>query len=247
MPGAIPEMRQDGSVSGRLLGVAREADPVRRHTDLDQHAREVGRRPDHVREARGDGAPRHPVVVRLGGVLHHREPTTLLDGLQPEGSIASSAGEHDGDRAVAHVLGERTKESIDGRGAPSVRIGVDEPEFAVVDLQVLARRDHIHVVCLDDRVILNLRHRQLRLRLDQLRQLALVIRREVLDEHERHVRLRRQRREERLERPQPAGRRADPDHRKSHPFWTRHRLRASLRLRSRLVLVERVGSRRIGV
>ncbi len=154
--------------------------------------------------ARVQGAPGHPVVFGAGGVLGEREPPPLLDRAQPHRPVLAGPREDDRDGPLARVPRERPEKAVDGREhAPELR-GLHQTEVAAVDLQMGARRDHIHPVRLDGLPVRHLRDDHLGLRLDEFGEGALVMRREVLDEDEGHLGPGRERREELPEGLQPA-------------------------------------------
>ena len=88
-------------------------------------------------------------------------------------------------------------------------LGLVEVEHAVLDRERLAGRDDVDAAGLGAVAVLDLHDPHRRVVLQNLGELALVVRREVLDEHERHPRPFGERPEKLRVRLQPARRRAD--------------------------------------
>ncbi len=106
---------------------------------------------------------------------------------------------------------ERTKEMVYRRALAALRLEIREAQMGVDRRKIAARRNDVDVIRLHLDRLGDLRHRDLDERLQQLGQMALVLRREMHDHHERHARPFRNVMEERLQGRQPAGRRAQAD------------------------------------
>ena len=158
------------------------------------------------------GAVRHAaqgVVIELG--LGQRQPAVLLDRPDADRSIAPDTRQHDADGALAAILGQRCEERIDGPAMLAQRRRRLEPENAIHDGERRIRRDDEHTVRFDRKPIRGGHHRNRALRSEQLDQQALVVRGEVLHQHERHAGVGRQVRQKALEGGQTSGRGADAD------------------------------------
>ena len=86
-------------------------------------------------------------------------------------------------------LGERAEEQVDDDVPAARPLRVDQRQRAVDHRQVVGRRDHVDVIALDLHPPGDLRHRHAGRHLQDRRGIALVRRREVQDDDERHVRL----------------------------------------------------------
>jgi len=92
-----------------------------------------------------------------------------------------------------------------------VRLLVGEREPAIADDHLLAGRHEVDAIGLDRHALLDEDHRHVGVARDQLGHQAAEVRRQVLHDDERHAGRLRERREQLLERLEPAGRRADAD------------------------------------
>nr|WP_255604410.1 hypothetical protein [Oscillochloris sp. ZM17-4] len=188
--------------------VARIGDELRRH----------GRRLQHIVDhTGGDGAAGHAVVLGALGGLRHGHAALALDGAQAEGAIAAGAREHDADRALVLVLGQRAEQVVDRQAQAARRHRLKQMQGAVEEGHVAVGRDDIGAVGLHDHAVLDLEDLHAGVAPDQLAEDALVVGGEVLNEDEGHVRRGRlgHSGEERLEGGQPAGGRADADDRET--------------------------------
>ena len=92
-----------------LLDRFRRRLDVKMVSEPEKRFRYLLRRQDQVDNAGADGAARHP---RKGGrlwILRDRDAAFGLDEPQPERSVAAGAGQHDGHRTLALILGERSE------------------------------------------------------------------------------------------------------------------------------------------
>ena len=171
-----------------------------------------------VDEARRERAPRHPVELGGGGRLRHDHAALGLDRAHAERAVAARAREHDADRALLLILRERAEEEVDREPLPARLRRLEELQGAVQEREVVVRRDDVDGVDPHRHPVLDLEHRHPRVVPEQVAEEALVVGREVLHEHERHVRgaVGGHPREERLEGGEPAGGGADPDDREVH-------------------------------
>ena len=199
----------------------------------DELGRHPGRRQLVVHQAGGDHAARHAVKFRGFRCLGHGHPAAALDRAHAERAVAAGAREHDPDRPFVLVLRERPEEEIDRQPLAARRGGFEQLQRAVEERHVAARRDDVGAVRAHDHPVFDLEDLHARVAPDQLGQQALVVRCEVLHEHERHarIRVRGHAGKKRLECGEPTGRRADADNRKTGSG--RHIAGAPLRLFTR--------------
>ena len=122
----------------------------------------------------------------------------------PESTIAAACG-------PCVSASERKNRSTATR-LPRRRLQIGQPQMPVVRGEMLARRNHINAVRLDLHTLRRLHHAHLRRAPQQVRQRALVLRREVQDHHESHPAIRRHRGEKFAAAPRcsPPTRRARP-------------------------------------
>ena len=188
-------------------GVRGVADELRGH---------LGRQQFVVHQAGADGAARHAVELGRGRVLRHDHAALTLDRAHPLGAVAAGAREDDADGPLALLLGERAEEKIDGQTQAARLGGLEQLQRAVEERQVMPRRNDVDAVGPHDHAILDFEDRQARVAANEVGEDALVIRVEVLHEHEGHAGIGGvgQAGEERLERRQSARGRANADHRK---------------------------------
>jgi hypothetical protein len=115
---------------------------------------------------------------------------------------------------VALILCQRFEEVIDRprrRARPGARAQDQDPPG---DAQVPVRRDDVDVIRLDAQVVRDFADRERRRASEQLRERAVVLRIEMLHEHESHARVEREVLEQRRESLEPAAGRADAHDRK---------------------------------
>jgi hypothetical protein len=154
----------------------------------------------------------HPRVLRRGVVLREGHAACRVDRADAVRAVRAGAGQHDADRRVALVLGDRGEQHVDRGlwfGAP--RRG-RESQVLVVENDVPVRRRDVDDVRLDPHAVLDLADRERRLAGEQLDEQALVSGRQVLRDHVRHPRVGREVRYEDTQRLEPAGGSADAHH-----------------------------------
>ena len=186
---------------GHMVEVSRE--PVRHLLD----------RQLEVDQAGLDGAAQHAVVGGRRGALRHGEPAVLLDRAQPKGAVVTGAGDDDAGGVLALVLGERQQEQVDRRAAPLLADRRGDPQHATLDRDHRVLGRHVDVVRLDRRIVGDLDHLDPCGRAQDLGEPALLMRRQVLDDDERHAAVGRHRREEVAKGLDAPSRAADPDDR----------------------------------
>ncbi len=141
----------------------------------------------------------------------------LLDLAQSQGAVAADAGQHDADGVLALILGKGREERVDRPAAPPRRCRVRHAKDAAGDRQRGIGRDDEDPVRLDPRAVLGFLHRHRGLPRQQLGHEALVVRVEMLHQHERQSAIGRHVGEECLERVEPACRGADADDQRRVP------------------------------
>ena len=224
-----PRVQQSQRVAQRLFGDLLSAGLRRRldrmldgGADRQPHALQVlphrheavghlGHRHHEVDQSRRDRGSRHAVVFRILRRLRHHHAAVLVDPLHAERAIAAETREDDRERAIGVRLGERPQEQVDHhlRSAGPGRFA--DRQMPVVHVEILVRRDHVDVVGLERHAFVDLGDPQRRHALQDLRDVALVLRREMQDDHEGHAARRVEPFEESLEGHDTAGGGADTD------------------------------------
>ena len=166
-----------------------------------------------VDRARHHRAAGH-ALVRGRFVLRERDAARRLDLVHPQRAVAAGARENDGDRLVLLVVRQRFEKQVDRMMAPVDLVARDQFERSLRDDHVRVRRNHIHAIRLDLRLVFDFIYRQLRRAGQDLGQVARVRRRQVGDEDERHAGVGWQRAQQLRECLEAAGGRADADNRK---------------------------------
>jgi hypothetical protein len=167
-------------------------------------------RDDVIDEASGSGAARH--ALQCSGVvlgLSQGQTAELLDGPDADGAVAADTCKHDANRTLPAVFGQRRKEGIDGPAIFACRRRCHQVEYAVLDGQLRVGRDDENAVGFDGDAVLGGDYRNGALRPKQLDQQALVMRVEVLHQHEGHAGVGGCVSQKCLEGGKPAGRGAD--------------------------------------
>ena len=85
------------------------------------------------------------------------------------------------------VLRQRAKQEIDWQAVPARRGGCQQLQRAVQKRHVAVRRDDVGAVHLHLHAVLHLKHLHAGVALDQRRQNALVVRRQMLNQHKGHA------------------------------------------------------------
>ena len=190
------------------------------------------RRQFPIDQAGGDGAARH--AVELGGfrALDHDHAGLALDRPHAERAVAAGSRKDDADRQLMLVLRQRTEEEVDRQPA-AARLGrFEQLQRTVQKRHVVIGRDDVGAIDPDRHAVLDLEDLHAGIAPDQFGENALVVRRQMLDQHEGHPRVDvgRHAREKGLERRQTTGRGTDADDRKADlghlcSARRRHRLR----------------------
>ena len=163
-----------------------------------QHAREVARRVAVVDRAGRRRRQRHAVELGAGGGLGEHQPAGALDLDHAARAVAAAARQHDRDGLLADVLRQRAEERVDRQGE-RLRLLVGEHQVPVADDHLLARRHQVDVVGAHRHVVFRDHDGHLAVARDQLVHQAAEVRRQVLDDHECHAGVGRQRIEQLLE------------------------------------------------
>jgi hypothetical protein len=154
----------------------------------DQARRELIGGQHLVDDASRDRAARHAVEFRVLRCLGKQEAAGRVDRHRAAGAVRAGPREHDADAALAVGLGERGEEDVD-RQRELMRALRAQVEAPVGDAHQRARRNEIDVVRRDRQAMLGEHDRHLRVPGEQIAHHALVVRREVLDDHEHCARV----------------------------------------------------------
>ena len=154
---------------------------------LDQARSNVGHWQGNVDRPGADRAAGHAVVLRISGILGDRQPAVSLDRRQAGRSVGPRSAEDDTDRAAVVHLGERPEEVVDEMASSHHVLHRRQPQVGVDCRQVPVRRDHIDAVRLERYGLGHLQDRYGRMGLEEFCEVALVVRRQVDDHHERHA------------------------------------------------------------
>ena len=209
--GHVPQDRED---LGHQVAVA-ELEPVagvhHGRGDVAHLPRDAVRVEDKVHEARGDGVARHPVELGALGGLHDDHAVLVLDRADPVGPVGARARQDHGHRPVLIGSRQRAEEYVD-RMVDIPVVVLLEPQDVRYDFQIIFGRDHVDMVAPYTHAVLRFHHGHRRVLPEDVRQKALVVRRQVLDDDERHPRIFGKKSQELLQRLQSARGRADADH-----------------------------------
>ena len=162
--------------------------------------------------AGGRGALRHSrqgVAVIFS--LSQCQTAMFLDRSHPQRAIAARARQDDADGVLALILSERLEECIDRPAAIARRGGFDDLQAPARNSHRRVRRNNEDAVWLDHDAVGRLDHIHLCGPADKIGQHALVVGRQVLNEHEREAGVGRSVAEEALEGIKAARRCADAD------------------------------------
>ncbi len=154
---------------------------------LDDPARQLLRRGDHIGQAGVNGATRHAVELGRGRRLHEDHPGFLLDGPKAQRAVGAHAREDDPDAAGLAVVGQGAEEKIDRQAQPPRGCRLQQVQHPVQDGHVLVGRDHMDAVRCDPLAVPHLHDRHAGCALEQLHHDALVGRVQVLDDDKAHA------------------------------------------------------------
>ena len=165
-----------------------------------------------IDRARGHRVVRHIRVARRGviGLLRDRQPAFFLDCPGAERAVVPGAGQDHRDRVLAAILGERGEKDVDR--VVFVAMGrLPQVQLAAAQGRHRVGHQHIDAICLDRLAVSRREDRQVCGPAQDLRQRALIALAEMRHDDKRHAGFRRHRRKKRLQRLDPAGRRANAD------------------------------------
>lgn len=166
-----------------------QLDPLGVLPQVEQLLRDLGDRKHEVDPVGRHGGYGHRVVFRFGRRLRDRDTAFSLDVRQTERAVATGAGQHHGDRALAMLARQCAEERVDRDGPSALPLERTNDEVAVGHLDLKTRRDHIHVIRFDPHRFRDLRHAHTGAALQDRRRVALVPRRKVQHHDERHARI----------------------------------------------------------
>lgn len=148
---------------------------------------DLARRLDEIHEPGADGRDRHAVVAGGLRLLHHADAAVLLDRPQAGGAVGARARQDHAGSVRLLIDREREEEVVDGPAQPARLHELGEFEHALLDREPAAGGDDVDGVALDVLASLALQHVQIGMPIQELRQHALVIGIEVLDDDEGHA------------------------------------------------------------
>ena len=157
--------------------------------DLHQLGGDLLGEEDQVHDAGRDRGARHTVVACRFRRLREHDSAGGLHLADADRPVGGGAGEDDGDGALLRGLREAAEEEVDrrvlcvvGRTRVQVERLVEHPHLHV-------GRDHVDVVPLDPHALERMHDRELGAGREQGRKGALVLRREMGDQHDRNPRI----------------------------------------------------------
>ena len=191
------------------------AHPGRAHAPLvgRERVRNPGDGKHKIHRAGQDRVARHPVVAGLLRVLHDDQPVPLPHRLQPQAAVGAGSGQDHADGARAVVRRQRRQQMVERQARAVADLRLGEMQSAAADREVAAGRDDIQVLARDRHPLCRLPYRHRGVAGQQIDHQAFVVRIEMLDHDERHAGARRQRAQQLAAGVEPAGGRADGDHR----------------------------------
>ena len=160
---------------------------------------------DRIHHTGADDAAGHAVELRRVRILGEEEAARGVDRHRPASAIGASAGQHDADHLIAIRFGQRGEEDVDRQGE-AMRVLRCQVQVAGSGVHDRPGWDQVHAVGLDGHVVLDHDHRHIGVPRQQVAHHGLVIRRQVLDDHEGGPRVGGAGLEEALQGVQPAGR-----------------------------------------
>ena len=163
---------------------------------------------DEVGDPGGHRAPRHHPELGLARLLDEDDAARLLDLAHPERPVAAGAAQNHR-HPVAAAGGDRAEEHVDRRALPARFAERSRADGVVLDHQLPVGGDDVDAVRLEFRRVHHLAHRHPGAASEDLAELALVLRREVDDNHIGEPQVVADAAEELLQRLDPACRGAD--------------------------------------
>ena len=156
-------------------------------------------------------AARHRVDEGIVRILHDGKPALALDGGQPRRSVVERPGQHDTDHARPERIGRRPEERIDRGPMPVFARAADDADVVLVHEQVMIGPGHVDPVGEDGFAVSRMLGGQGTGRAEDLRQDALMLRRQMQDNEHRRWEVGGKPPDERRERFDAAGGSADHD------------------------------------
>ena len=189
----------------RRLGRLPKVDPDPRiPRDGRQFPGDSGRRQHKIHHAGGDGASRHAVELRGSLFLGEGDTARGLDRLEAQRPIRCGSRQNDAEGLAAAVRRQGAEKRVDRHVAATVRPGRGMKD-SIGNAQIASRRNHVNMVGLDASLAFHFGDGHFACLGKQLRQMALVTRIEVLNQHECHAGIVRQMAEQLRECLQSAG------------------------------------------
>ena len=173
-----------------------------------------------------------PSKAASSGSCTMTRPPFSFTAFNPETAVGARPREDRADGALAAFFGQRAQEEVEGHARAVALQGLGEAEGAALDCQIGARWNEIYAVARELHPVCRLQNLHWRVASEQIDHQALVRRIEMLDQHEGHAAVGRQRVEELLEGVQTTGRGPQCNDREVNT--RRLRRRAPVRLRSGL-------------
>ncbi len=182
--------------------------------DFGQSIRDLLRIHDEVDATAVDRGLGHRSMLGRTLVLSERDPPHRLDLAQPERTVRPRPRKDHRDRLALLLLGERPQEEIDGKVGPPLHRSGREVKQPARDRQIRVRRNDVHVIRADRQPVGRRKDRHQGRLPQEVRQVALVCRVQMLDQHVSHADLGRKMFQKRRKGLKTPGRGADPDDRK---------------------------------
>ena len=140
-----------------------------------------------VHQAGRDGAERHAFELGRRGVLRHHHAAFTLDGAHTQRPVATSPRKDDTDGALTLILRQRTEEEVDRQSMAARGARLKHLQRTVKEGDIGIRRDDVGAVGLHDHTVLDFIDLHAGVAPNEVGKNALVIRRQVLHQHERHA------------------------------------------------------------
>jgi hypothetical protein len=150
--------------------------------DAGQLLRDGFRRKHKIDTTRARRAARHRIVCG-GIILGERDAALCLDRLQAQRAVRRRSGKDHADRSLALILGERFEKGIDGAGPAGLATGL-QFQNTLRDAERRVWRNDVNVIRRHAQIVGHFQHRHLRRPRQNLRQRTVVLRIEMLHQHE---------------------------------------------------------------
>src|SRR6185295_3639097 len=136
----------------RFLNVVRRSDIRRPRLDVcltavaEERLRNLCQCQHEIGTAAHDGTAGHAIESSLLRVLHDDETTLLFHRFQSETAVGTGPREDRADGTLTAFFCQRAQKEVEGHSRTMTLPGFGEPEGAVLDCQIGARRNEIHAV-----------------------------------------------------------------------------------------------------